>query len=62
MTRKVAYWVSTGLLAALSIFTAFTYLLGNPQTAQEFARESEGGSERKGKGEPDWAPLDFRNS
>jgi uncharacterized membrane protein YphA (DoxX/SURF4 family) len=37
MTRKMAYWVSTGLLAALSIFTAFTYLLGNPQTAQEFA-------------------------
>jgi uncharacterized membrane protein YphA (DoxX/SURF4 family) len=37
MARKVAYWVSTGLLAALSVFAAFTYLLGNPQTAQEFA-------------------------
>jgi uncharacterized membrane protein YphA (DoxX/SURF4 family) len=37
MTRKVAYWVSTGLLAALSVFAAFTYLLGSPQTAQEFA-------------------------
>ena len=36
MTRKVAYWVSTGLLAALSVFAAFTYLLGSPQTAQEF--------------------------
>jgi uncharacterized membrane protein YphA (DoxX/SURF4 family) len=37
MARKVAYWVSTGLLAALSVFAAFTYLLGHPQTAQEFA-------------------------
>ncbi len=37
MTRKVAYWVSTGLLAALSVFAAFTYLLGSPQTVQEFA-------------------------
>ena len=36
MTRKVTYWVSTGLLAALSVFAAFTYLLGSPQTAQEF--------------------------
>ena len=24
MTRKVAYWVSTGLLATLSVFAAFT--------------------------------------
>ncbi len=37
MTRKVAYWVSTGLLAALSVFAAFTYLLGGPQVVQEFA-------------------------
>jgi uncharacterized membrane protein YphA (DoxX/SURF4 family) len=37
MTRKVAYWVSTGLLAAVSVFAAFTYLLGSSQTAQEFA-------------------------
>ena len=37
MTCKVTYWVSTGVLAALSIFAAFTYLLGSPQTAQEFA-------------------------
>jgi len=36
MKRKVAYWVSTGLLATLSVFAAFTYLLGSPQTAQEF--------------------------
>jgi len=33
----VAYWVSTGVLAALSVFAAFTYLLGSPQTVQEFA-------------------------
>jgi uncharacterized membrane protein YphA (DoxX/SURF4 family) len=37
MTRKVTYWVSTGLLAALSVFAAFTYLSGSPQVAQGFA-------------------------
>jgi uncharacterized membrane protein YphA (DoxX/SURF4 family) len=37
VTRKVAYWVSTGLLAVLSVFAAVTYLLGSPQTAQVFA-------------------------
>jgi FtsH-binding integral membrane protein len=37
MTRKVTYWVSTGLLAALSVFAAFTYLSGNPQAVQGFA-------------------------
>jgi uncharacterized membrane protein YphA (DoxX/SURF4 family) len=37
MTRKVIYWVSTGLLAALSAFAAFTYLLGSPQAVQGFA-------------------------
>ena len=31
MARKVTYWVSTGLLAALSVFAAFTYLSGGPQ-------------------------------
>jgi hypothetical protein len=36
MTRKVAYWVSTGLLAAISFFSAFTYLSGSPQTVQVF--------------------------
>ena len=37
MLRKVIYWMSTGLLAALSIFAAFTYLAGNPQAVQGFA-------------------------
>ena len=37
MGRKIIYWVSTGLLAALSIFAAFTYLSGNQQAVQGFA-------------------------
>jgi uncharacterized membrane protein YphA (DoxX/SURF4 family) len=36
MTRKIAYWVSTGLLAALSILSAFIYLSGSPQVIQGF--------------------------
>lgn len=37
MARKITYWVSTGLLAALSLFAAFGYLSGNPQAVQGFA-------------------------
>jgi len=37
MARKVTYWVSTGLLAALSVFAAFTYLSGGRQAVQGFA-------------------------
>jgi hypothetical protein len=37
MARKIAYWVSTGLLAALSVFAAFAYLSGSPQAVQGFA-------------------------
>ncbi len=37
MTRKVIYWVSTGVLAAFSAFAAVTYLLGSPQAIQGFA-------------------------
>src|SRR5882672_3437562 len=37
MTRKVTYWVSTGLLAAVSVFAAFTYLSGSPQAVEGFA-------------------------
>jgi len=37
MARKIAYWVSTGMLAALSVFAAFTYLSGSPQAVQGFA-------------------------
>jgi uncharacterized membrane protein YphA (DoxX/SURF4 family) len=37
MARKVIYWVSTGLLGALSVFAAFAYLSGSPQAVQGFA-------------------------
>ena len=37
MGRKIAYWLSTGLVAALSLFAAFTYLSGNPKVAEQFA-------------------------
>ena len=37
MTRKVTYWVSTGLVAVLSVFAAFAYLSGSPQAVQGFA-------------------------
>jgi uncharacterized membrane protein YphA (DoxX/SURF4 family) len=36
MTRKVAYWVSTGLLAALSVVNGFIYLSGSQQAVQDF--------------------------
>src|SRR5499425_1792341 len=37
MARKVAYWVSTGLVAAMSIFAGFAYLSGSPQGVEGFA-------------------------
>src|SRR5438309_8198812 len=37
MARKIAYWVSTGLLAALALFSGYAYLWGNPQAVQGFA-------------------------
>jgi uncharacterized membrane protein YphA (DoxX/SURF4 family) len=37
MTRKIIYWASTGLVTALSVFAAFTYLSGSPQAVQGFA-------------------------
>src|SRR5690242_21572843 len=37
MARKIIYWVSTGLLAALSLFAGFTYLSGSPQAVQGFS-------------------------
>ena len=36
MARQVSYWVSTGRLAALSLFAAFGYLSGSPQAVQGF--------------------------
>src|SRR6184192_2541794 len=37
MARKVIYWVSTVLVAALAAFAAFSYLSGSPQAVQGFA-------------------------
>jgi hypothetical protein len=37
MTRKVIYWATTGLLAALSLFAAFAYLTGSPEAVKGFA-------------------------
>jgi hypothetical protein len=36
MARKVAYWVSTGLIAALSLFAGYAYLSGSAQAVQGF--------------------------
>jgi len=36
MARKIAYWVTTGLLAAMSAFTGYAYLTSNPQVVQAF--------------------------
>jgi hypothetical protein len=37
MARKVTYWVSTILVAAMSLFAAFAYLSGSQQAVQGFA-------------------------
>src|SRR3981081_4896579 len=37
MARKIIYWVSTGLVAALSLFAGFAYLSGSPQAVTRFA-------------------------
>ena len=37
MARKTTYWMSTGLIVALSLFAAFSYLSGNPRAVQGFA-------------------------
>ena len=37
MARKVTYWVTTGLLVAMSLFAAYAYLSGSPQAVQGFA-------------------------
>ena len=37
MARKIAYWVSTALLAVPSLFAAFAYLSGGPQAVEGFA-------------------------
>ncbi len=37
MGRKIAYWATTGLLSALSLFAAYSYLSGAPQAVEGFA-------------------------
>jgi uncharacterized membrane protein YphA (DoxX/SURF4 family) len=37
MARKVTYWLTTGVVAALAAFAGYSYLSGNPQTVQGFA-------------------------
>src|SRR5271166_5075740 len=37
MGSKVAYWVTTVLMAAFSAFGAFAYLSGSPQAVEGFA-------------------------
>jgi uncharacterized membrane protein YphA (DoxX/SURF4 family) len=36
MARKIAYWVTTGIIAALCLFSGFIYLSGGPQMVQAF--------------------------
>jgi hypothetical protein len=35
--RRVTYWVTTGLVAALSLFAAFSYLSASPEAVAGFA-------------------------
>ena len=37
MARKLAYWIITSLLAALSVFSGVLYLSGTPQVIEGFA-------------------------
>ena len=37
MARKIAYWVTTGLIAAMSVFAGFVYLSGGPEAVRGFA-------------------------
>jgi len=37
MARTITYWVTTGLVALLSLFAGYVYVSGSPQAAQGFA-------------------------
>jgi uncharacterized membrane protein YphA (DoxX/SURF4 family) len=37
MVRNVIYWLTTAVVAALSLFAGFAYLSGNPQAVEGFA-------------------------
>jgi len=36
MGRKITYWVTTGLLALMSLFAGFVYVSGSPQAVEGF--------------------------
>ncbi len=38
MGRKIAFWASTGVIALLMCFAAFSYLSGDPKAVQGFAK------------------------
>src|SRR5262245_16824410 len=37
MARKITYWISTALVALMSLFAGYAYLSGNPQAVGGFA-------------------------
>jgi hypothetical protein len=37
MARKIGYWLSTGVIAAVMAFAAFSYLSGHPDAVENFA-------------------------
>jgi DoxX-like family len=37
MARKISFWISAGLIAAMSLFAGYAYLSGSPQAVQGFA-------------------------
>lgn len=37
MARTIAYWVTTGVLALMSVFAAYTYLTPSPEAVTGFA-------------------------
>jgi uncharacterized membrane protein YphA (DoxX/SURF4 family) len=37
MGRKIAFWVTTGVIAVQSLIAGFVYLSGNPQAVEGFA-------------------------
>jgi len=37
MARTITYWVTTGLVALLSLFAGYAYVSGSPQAVQGFA-------------------------
>lgn len=37
MASRIVYWITTGLVVALSVFAGFTYLSGSAQAVEGFA-------------------------